>query len=164
MRWIVKSVPFLVTVALVGCVCIQVPTLTTPTATPTAVSPSPMTPAPGSTPSPIPPTPPPTATSIPTPKPSARPFGQVTPSFQVKAEPLDTGIKLQWPPVSGASGYLIYRGSYAEPLNIAPIQDTLYEDIGLTTGRTYSYTVAAVDPAGQVISLSVEVAAAAGGK
>jgi hypothetical protein len=82
----------------------------------------------------------------------------------VKAEPLDTGIRLQWPPVPGAQGYLIYRDGYTEPLNLTLIQDTQYEDIGLTTGRAYTYTVSAVDQSGQVLRRSAEVTAVAGGR
>ena len=170
MRWIVKTFPILMALAMVSCICSQVPV---PNTSATA-TPFPLTSTLGATLSPIPST---TGVSgglaatasTSTPKSPAKPFFQGTPravgaSGQVKAEPLDTGIRLQWPPVPGAQGYLIYRDGYTEPLNLTLIQDTQYEDIGLTTGRAYTYTVSAVDQAGQVLRRSAEVSAAAGGR
>jgi hypothetical protein len=170
MRSMVKTFPILMALAMVSCICSQVPV---PNTSATA-TPLPLTPTPGAVFTPIPSTTgisggPAATVSTSTPKSPAKPFFQGTPRAvgapgQVKAEPLDTGISLQWPPVPGALGYLIYRDGNPEPLNLTPTQYTKYEDIGLTTGRTYTYTVAAVDAASQVIWRSAELAAAAGGR
>lgn len=163
MRANIKFVPLLVICVLVSCVCIQPPEPGTPTPPPTAT----VTLIPASTAATTI-APMPTTATIPTLTPTNGPagpgFGFGGASGQVGAEPLDTAIRLRWTPVPGAQGYLIYRDGYSEPLDAAPIQDTTYDDIGLTTGRVYSYTVAAVDPTGQVIWRSAEVAAAAGGR
>jgi hypothetical protein len=66
----------------------------------------------------------------------------------VTAQALDTVIKLTWPPVAGATGYLVYRDGNAIPLTPQPVTGSTFEDIGLTNGRTYSYVVVAADPAG----------------
>lgn len=62
------------------------------------------------------------------------------------AQPADTLVTLTWRPIEGASGYFVYRDRSEVPLNATPITGTQYEDIGLTNGRTYTYTVA---PAGE---------------
>ncbi len=82
-----------------------------------------------------------------------------TAMLQVSAQALDTVVKLSWSPAPNAAGYLIYRDGSQIPLNPTAITDTTFEDIGLTNGRTYSYTVAAVDPTGNVILRSSEVRA-----
>jgi hypothetical protein len=51
-------------------------------------------------------------------------------------------VLLTWEPVGGAVGYLVRRdGAVVAPL----VADTAFIDTGLTSGRTYAYTVAAVD-------------------
>ena len=55
-------------------------------------------------------------------------------------------IKVEWEYCSGADGYLVYRsesadGDYGAP--IADVTDTIYEDTGLSLGRTYYYKVRA---------------------
>lgn len=65
------------------------------------------------------------------------------------AEPGDTVITLTWQPVQGAVGYAIYRDGNSTPLNSAPITATSYSDIGLSNGRTYTYTVSIMDAGGK---------------
>ena len=64
------------------------------------------------------------------------------------AQPADTLVTLTWQPIAGASGYFVYRDRSEMPLNSTPITGSQYEDIGLTNGRVYTYTVA---PAGEGI-------------
>ncbi|MCD8357203.1 MAG: fibronectin type III domain-containing protein [Clostridia bacterium] len=56
-------------------------------------------------------------------------------------------IKLSWSAVDGASGYHIYRKTSSSDawtyVNSVPAGNTGYTDSGLTTGKTYYYTVAA---------------------
>jgi len=66
----------------------------------------------------------------------------------VTAQALDTVIKLTWPPVVGATGYLVYRDGNATPLTPKPVTGSTFEDIGLTNGRTYSYVVVSTDATG----------------
>ena len=82
-----------------------------------------------------------------------------TTALEVSAQALDTVVKLSWPPVPTAAGYLIYRDGSQVPLNPKPITDPTYEDIGLTNGRIYSYTVAAVDTSGKTILQSADIKA-----
>jgi hypothetical protein len=58
------------------------------------------------------------------------------------AVPGDTVITLSWPVNRDASGYFVYRDGDPTPVDTDPITSTTYEDIGLTNGRTYTYTVA----------------------
>jgi hypothetical protein len=95
----------------------------------------------------------------PTPAPTALPIGPTSiatigssignPTAGLSAEVHDTVIKLTWQSMSGAAGYFVYRDGNEKPLNPKPIAETVYEDIGLTNGRSYTYTVAAADAAGQ---------------
>ena len=62
------------------------------------------------------------------------------------AQPADTTVTLTWQPLEGSSGYFVYRDRSDVPLNLTPITGTQYEDIGLTNGRAYTYTIA---PAGE---------------
>ena len=166
MRVIVKAIPVLVPVVLVSCICAQPsapgapagpatsPQTVAPTSFPTAANTVPVTL---------------TLTDTPTPNRPATPVGQgtvpatVAPG-QVKAEPLDTSVRLQWLPLPEARGYLVYRGGRAESLNHAPVTYTQYEDIGLTNGKVYTYTVVAVDAAGQAFWRSAEIDVVAEGK
>ncbi len=61
----------------------------------------------------------------------------------------DTVIKLTWQAVPSAVGYFVYRDGNEGPLNLKPVAETTFTDIGLTNGRTYTYTVAASDAANQ---------------
>lgn len=62
----------------------------------------------------------------------------------LKAEASDTVVTLTWQPIQGATGYFVHRDGGRDPLNLKPITKTLYQDIGLSNGRTYTYTVAPV--------------------
>lgn len=64
----------------------------------------------------------------------------------LRGEAGDTEVTLTWPAMAGASGYFVYRDGNEAPLNAAPVTNTRFEDIGLTNGRVYTYTVA---PAGK---------------
>jgi hypothetical protein len=75
----------------------------------------------------------------------------------VTAEALDTVIRLHWQSVPDAQGYFIYRDGNAIPLNVAPIPDTIYEDVGLSNGRPYRYGIVAVDRAGHSVSRFAEI-------
>jgi hypothetical protein len=95
----------------------------------------------------------------PTPTPTSPPIGATpiatigssigNPATGLSAEVHDTVIKLTWQSMSGAVGYFVYRDGHEQPLNPKPIAETIYEDIGLTNGRTYTYTVAAADASNQ---------------
>jgi hypothetical protein len=75
------------------------------------------------------------------------------------AEPDDTVVHLSWSPFAGAAGYFVYRDGGQDPLNPTPITETAYDDIGLTNGRAYTYTVAVADAAGQSGPLSAPITA-----
>ena len=62
----------------------------------------------------------------------------------LRAEVGDTVVTLTWQPVQGATGYLVRRDNGRDPLNAKAITATQYLDIGLTDGRTYTYTVAPI--------------------
>jgi len=74
-------------------------------------------------------------------EPSGPNSAQVSP---VKAEAGDTVVTLTWQPVGGATGYFVHRDGGRDPLNTKAITATQYIDIGLTDGRTYTYTVAPI--------------------
>jgi hypothetical protein len=76
--------------------------------------------------------------------PNTTPVAQATQSGPVKAEPGDTVVTLTWELVGGATGYFVHRDGGREPLNVKPVAETRYMDIGLTNGRVYTYTVAPV--------------------
>lgn len=63
----------------------------------------------------------------------------------------DGSATLQWDPVEGATGYVVYRSSVADPYLrwIATTTDTRLEDPELTAGMPYTYRVAAVAPGGE---------------
>lgn len=79
--------------------------------------------------------------------------------FPVTLEPGDTVVTLKWQEQSGASSYAVYRDGNAAPLTSKPLTTTLYTDIGLTNGRTYTYTVVALRENGQQLSRSSELRA-----
>jgi hypothetical protein len=58
-------------------------------------------------------------------------------------------IKLKWSAVSGATGYFVFRDGNEQPLNPRLLTETNYDDIGLTNGRTYTYTLAVADSSGK---------------
>jgi len=78
----------------------------------------------------------------------------------LRAEPADTVIRLSWQPVPGARGYFVFRDNSSTPLNPTPLAEARFEDIGLTNGRTYTYTVTAVNPDGQMSTPSAPIQAA----
>src|SRR5260221_3403585 len=95
-----------------------------------------------------------------TPQDSPAPITNNTDSaFQVSNQALDTVVKLSWSSVPSAAGYLVYRDGSQVPLNPKPMTVPAYEDIGLTNGRIYSHTVAAVDTSGKTILQSADIKA-----
>jgi hypothetical protein len=97
------------------------------------------------------PTPPASPSPQPPPRPAtAAPATSTVAGLQLEAESGDTVVHLSWQPVPGAQGYFIFRDNQSTPLNLAPIAATRFDDIGLTNGRTYRYTVAAVQAVGQL--------------
>jgi hypothetical protein len=112
-----------------------------------------------------PPTPAPAITATVPPSPTAA-SATATPTAAAPAveslntESADTVIRLSWQAVSGARGYFIYRDGNSNPLNPTSIADTRFEDIGLTNGRTYTYTVAAMNQDGQTGPRSAPIQAA----
>jgi hypothetical protein len=94
------------------------------------------------------------ATSVPVTAPAMSAAGS-----KLSADAKDTVIVLTWTPVGGASGYFVYRDASPTPLNAKPLTGTTYQDIGLTNGRTYTYTVAPVGPDGKAGSPSAPVTA-----
>lgn len=103
----------------------------------------------------------------PTPGATAAPTASAVPAtvsapsatLQVSAEAKDTVISLRWTAAPDARGYLIFRDGNAKPLNTAPISNLSYDDIGLTNGRTYTYSVAALDATGQISARSADLTA-----
>lgn len=77
----------------------------------------------------------------------------------VQAESADTVIRLSWESVPGALGYFIYRDGQSTPLNPSFITETHFEDLGLTNGRAYTYTIAAVGQDGRAGPRSVPITA-----
>lgn len=61
----------------------------------------------------------------------------------------DTTVTLRWEAMPGAASYNVYRDGSTTPLNADPLIATQYQDVGLTNGRIYTYTIAAVDSAGK---------------
>lgn len=68
----------------------------------------------------------------------------------LKADAADTVIHLSWQPLAGSRGYFVFRDGATTPLNSTAVADPRFDDIGLTNGRTYTYTVAAVGQGGQI--------------
>jgi hypothetical protein len=83
----------------------------------------------------------PDITQVITPTPNTTNTTQTSP---VKADAGDTVVTLTWQPVGDATGYFVHRDGDRDPLNVKPIAETSYMDIGLTNGRVYTYTVAPV--------------------
>ncbi len=79
---------------------------------------------------------------------------------RIQAEAGDTVIRLSWPPIAGSHGYFVFRDNGTAPLNPTPMTATQFQDIGLTNGRTYTYTIAIVNPDGQMGPRSEPVQAA----
>jgi poly(hydroxyalkanoate) depolymerase family esterase len=59
----------------------------------------------------------------------------------------DTTVSLSWTAVSGATGYNVYRGGVK--VNGSAVGATSFTDTGLSPSTTYSYTVRAVNAAGE---------------
>jgi len=61
-------------------------------------------------------------------------------------------VKLSWGPVSGATGYNIYRKLISEDnysrLNFSLVKGTSFDDSSVVKGKSYEYAVRAVDAAG----------------
>ncbi|MFC1418088.1 fibronectin type III domain-containing protein, partial [Streptacidiphilus cavernicola] len=70
-----------------------------------------------------------------------------------------TSVALSWSAVSGATSYNVYRGG----VKVGSASGTSYTDSGLTASTGYSYTVTAVNSAGESApSSAVSVTTAAG--
>jgi hypothetical protein len=92
----------------------------------------------------------PTPTARPTATPGTATTAQVGAPTGLVAEPLDTRVRLTWDPVTGATGYLVFRDGSATPLNALPVAEQTFDDLGLSNGRPYRYEIAAVDTFGAV--------------
>jgi hypothetical protein len=100
---------------------------------------------------------------LPRPTPTSLPLDTPTPAPRVlslSVESLDTVIRLHWPLIPGAQGYVIFRDAAVRPLNPSPVTTTTYDDIGLTNGRSYRYSVTVIGPDGQTLMRSAGVSAA----
>jgi poly(hydroxyalkanoate) depolymerase family esterase len=73
----------------------------------------------------------------------------------------NSSVSLSWNPVSGASGYHVYRNGGR--VTASPTTATSYLDGGLAPGTTYSYAVSAVDGGGVEGATSATVSATTGG-
>ncbi|MGD8941244.1 MAG: hypothetical protein PVJ72_17825, partial [Gammaproteobacteria bacterium] len=90
----------------------------------------------------------------------------------IKLQPGDGQIKLEWQPVQGATGYLVYwntTGNVSEAdanVNTAPVsefidtnennqQRVFYVHTGLTNGQYYYYRIAAYNGVGQTLSVQL---------
>ena len=67
--------------------------------------------------------------------------------------PTENQVQLVWTPVVAAdlAGYVVMRavdGGMPEPLNTSPVADANYTDSHVRPGARYTYTVVAVDKAG----------------
>jgi len=58
----------------------------------------------------------------------------------------DNSVSLSWKPVSGASGYNVYRNGVK--INSETITGTTFTDSNLNSGSTYTFTVKAISAAG----------------
>lgn len=106
----------------------------------------------------------PTATATVAPVPAAQPTSPaanatLAPQLQLTAESKDTIIVLSWTGGDDAGGYFVYRDGNADPLTDKPLTTTTYQDIGLTNGRSYTYTVAVVSADGTIGARSAPVTA-----
>ncbi|MCE7949114.1 MAG: fibronectin type III domain-containing protein [Chloroflexi bacterium CFX4] len=118
--------------------------------------------------------PPPTFTTAPTADPNGSSATEATPPPTATAAALgllgapaglsvetgNTVIRLTWQPVQGAVGYVVFRDDGERPLNAMAFPETTYLDIGLTNGRTYRYTIAAVNANGEISERSQPISAA----
>lgn len=80
-------------------------------------------------------------------------------SGALTAQPGDTVVDLKWQPIAGARGYFVFRDGSSTPLNPTPIVETRFQDIGLTNGRTYTFTIAPVNQDGKTGSRSPSIQA-----
>ena len=74
----------------------------------------------------------------------------------------DTQINLAWSGASdnvGVTGYQIFRNGGATPIAIVGASPTTYSNTGLSGGTAYSYTIKAVDAAGNVSGASTAASA-----
>lgn len=120
--------------------------------------------APTPTPSPTAPPPPPTPTvaSTATPRPATPVPSPAATGLTLLAT--DTVIRLTWPAQPGARGYFVFRDGATQPLHADALTTLTYEDIGLTNGRVYSYSVAIADAQGKPGSIFASGNAAPGRK
>ena len=128
--WLAVMIAGVQLIALVSCNTPPAPTPTASVLTSVAITPVAKPPVPA-------------ATVTPTQLPAVSGPGGLT------AESSDTVIKLKWSAVSGTTGYFIFRDDNEQPLNPKPLTETNYDDIGLTNGRTYTYTLAVADSSGK---------------
>lgn len=77
----------------------------------------------------------------------------------VQVESADTVIRLAWSPVTGARGYVVFRDNSSAALTSKPLTEPRFEDVGLTNGRTYTYTIAWLDQNGQIGARSAPIQA-----
>ncbi len=103
------------------------------------------TPTPSPTAPPRPPTP--TVASTATPRPATPVPSPAATGLTLLAT--DTVIRLTWPAQPGARGYFVFRDGATQPLHADALTTLTYEDIGLTNGRVYSYSVAIADAQGK---------------
>jgi len=87
--------------------------------------------------------------------------GLPAPSGLAVTATTSSSAALSWNAVSGASSYDIYRNG--SRVNTTAVSGTSYTDTGLSAGTSYSYTVAAVDSAGNIGSQSGPVTATTSG-
>jgi len=98
------------------------------------------------------PTPTPVATPTPTPTPNTTAPDTTAPSAPMHLHSMGTtesSVSLMWGAATdnvGVTGYRVYRNG----TQIAQVTGTIYNSTGLNPGTSYSYTVRAVDAAGNV--------------
>jgi fibronectin type 3 domain-containing protein len=73
------------------------------------------------------------------------------PSNIIASAESSSSIRLSWPPISGATGYRIYRslsrsGTYTR---VGTITSTSFTNTGLASNTTYYYKVSAYNNAGE---------------
>lgn len=88
------------------------------------------------------------------PSPEATSLSPTAATIPLQVMPGNTFIALTWSAVEGAAGYHVYRDGSERPLNPNPLQETSFEDLGLTNGRIYQYRVVAVGTDGAPLAES----------
>jgi hypothetical protein len=70
---------------------------------------------------------------------------QPSPVQALRGDAGDTEVMLTWQAMPEARGYFVYRDGSDVALNIVPLANTQYDDVGLTNGKSYTYSVAPAD-------------------